>query len=53
VLNLRSVDRKTLAVSTALFKVINRGMSLKGYRVYRSLISEEVQSVEAHWTRGL
>lgn len=51
VLNLKSKDRKTLALATALFKVADRGTTLVGHFVFRSLSSEEVQSEKVRWRR--
>src|SRR5437588_8127830 len=51
VLNFRSNDRKTLSFATALFKVKDRGRSLIGHLIFRSLTTDEVASEEAHWKR--
>lgn len=52
VLNLRSRDRKTLSFATALFKVKDRGKSLAGHLIFRSLTTDEVASEGAHWKRS-
>jgi hypothetical protein len=50
-LNMQSKDRKRLSYATSLLQVMSGGGTLKGMYIFRSIRTDEIDSIETIWKR--